>query len=258
MALIRLDHTPETVKLNLPVYILLPDPGRMGGVPLSQRKVLYLLHGLSDDGSAWQRYTTIESLASAYGLIVVMPSVGRSFYADLPNGQRFFSYVTEELPRYLKDVFNLAPSRPNTLIAGNSMGGYGAFKAAFLHPELYQAAASFSGVLSLEFITLYADDPRKQEFSIVFGDLEELPGSMHDPAVWFARAGQNQTGLPRLYISCGRQDDLYPLNRIALAQLQTHGIPVEYHEEDAQHVWPFWDAQIRQFLAAVLGPPPEG
>ena len=32
MALIRLDHVPETVQVNLPLYLVLPDPGKMGGV----------------------------------------------------------------------------------------------------------------------------------------------------------------------------------------------------------------------------------
>src|SRR5690606_557123 len=82
MALLRIDHTSESARLNLPLYIILPDPGRMGDLPVRGRKVLYLLHGLSDDGSAWQRYTSIEYLAMAYGLVVVMPSVGRSFYTD--------------------------------------------------------------------------------------------------------------------------------------------------------------------------------
>lgn len=116
MALIRLDHVPETVKVNLPLNVILPDPGRMGGLPVRQRKVLYLLHGLSDDGSAWQRYTAIETVANAYGLVVVMPSVGRSFYTDQPNGQHYFSYLMDELPRYLADVFDLAPRREDTLI----------------------------------------------------------------------------------------------------------------------------------------------
>ena len=64
MALIRIDHTPETVQVNLPLYMIIPDPGKMGDTPVSQRKVLYLLHGLSDDASAWQRYTSIETLAA--------------------------------------------------------------------------------------------------------------------------------------------------------------------------------------------------
>ena len=208
MALIRLDHVSEKVQVNLPLNIILPDPGQMGGLPARERKILYLLHGLSDDGSAWQRYTSIEILAAAYGLMVIMPSVGRSFYADMPNGQRYFSYLTEELPKYLADVFGLAPKRENTLIAGNSMGGYGAFKVALAYPERFAAAASFSGVLSMEFIRIFPDDARRPEFTYMFGDLEKLFGSENDPAVWFKKAAQDASRLPRLLMSVGQQEDL--------------------------------------------------
>ncbi len=254
MALLRIDHVPETVMVNLPLYIILPGPGEMRGLPVAKRKVLYLLHGLSDDGSAWQRYTCIESVAALYGLVVVMPSVGRSFYTDQPNGQKYFSYLTDELPRYLQQVFGLSPRREDTLIAGNSMGGYGAFKAAFLHPELYSAAASFSGALSLAFITAYPNDPRRPEFETLFGDLEKLAGSEHDPAVWLKRGASNSGALPKLYRACGRQDDLYPLNVQFHAACQSLGIPLDYHEEDGFHDWFFWNEHIQRFLAANLKP----
>jgi S-formylglutathione hydrolase FrmB len=256
MALIRLDHVPETVKVSLPLYMILPDPGKVGEIPVARRKVLYLLHGLSDDASAWQRYTSIETLAAAYGLVVVMPSAGRSFYADQPNGQNYFSYLTGELPHYLDDVFGLSPRREDTFIAGNSMGGYGAFKAALLHPELYIAAASFSGVLSLNILGLDPDDQRKHEFALIFGDLDKLPGSEHDPAVWLQRGAANPSALPRLFIAVGRQEDLYPLSGMFHAACQSLGVQSEYHEEDGHHDWFLWDRQIRQFLASVLGPSP--
>ena len=256
MALARIDHMPETAKVNLPLNLIMPDPGRMQGVPVRDRKVLYLLHGLSDDASAWQRYSSIETVASAYGLVVVMPSVGRSFYLDQPNGQAYFTYLVEELPRYLSDVFDLAPRRENTLIAGLSMGGYGTLKAALLHPELYSAAACFSGVLSLDIMNAETAGPRKEEFTLLFGDLSKLKGSEHDPAVWLKRASRAPAALPRLFVSCGRQDDLYPLSRAFPEACRALGIPVEYHEEDGKHDWFFWDAEIRRFLAAVLGPLP--
>jgi len=254
MALFRIDHTPETVKVNLPLNIILPDPGNMAGVPVARRKVLYLLHGLSEDASAWQRYTSIEAIAEVYGLVVVMPSAGRSFYIDQPNGQKYFSYLTEELPRYLVDVFGLAPCREDTLIAGVSMGGYGAFKAALLHPELYSAAASFSGVLSLDILRVIPNDPRRDEFTLLFGDLEKLAGSEHDPAVWLKLASKNSSVLPRLFIACGRQEDLYPLSVQFYAACQALGVYAEYYEEDSSHDWFFWDVQVRRFLAAVLNP----
>lgn len=256
MALIRLDHLPKTIKMNLPLNIILPDPVRMGDIPVRDRKVLYLLHGLSDDGSAWQRYSSIETYAQAYGLVVVMPSFGRSFYTDLPNGQAYFTYLVEELPQYLKDVFGLNPKREDTLLAGLSMGGYGAMKAAFLHPELYHAVASFSGMLSLHILTNQPDDPRHDEFTLLFGDLSKLPGSQHDPAVWLQTAAQQQLDLPRLFVSCGQQDDLYPLNEHFHKACLSHGLEIDYHTEDGRHDWLFWDRQIQRFLKAVLGPLP--
>jgi S-formylglutathione hydrolase FrmB len=257
MALVRIDHVPETVKVNLPLVLILPDPGKMDGQGVAKRKVLYLLHGLSDDASAWQRYTSIEPVAAAYGLVVVMPSAGRSFYIDQPNGQAYFSYLTEELPRYLEDVFGLAPRRDDTLIAGNSMGGYGAIKAALLRPDLYSAAASFSGVLSLAVLQLLPEtDPRREEFAMLFGDLAGLVGSPHDPAVWLERASKDPSRLPRLFISVSRQEDIYPLSGMFHEACQSLGVSSEYHEEDGAHDWFFWDRQIRRFLSAVLGPIP--
>ncbi len=256
MALVRIDHVPETAKVNLPLNVILPDPGRMQGVPVRDRKVLYLLHGLSDDASAWQRYSSIETVASAYGLVVVMPSVGRSFYLDQPNGQAYFTYLVDELPRYLSDVFDLAPRRENTLIAGLSMGGYGTLKAALLHPELYCAAGIFSGALSLDIMNAVPDDPRREEFALLFGDLARVKGSEHDPAVWLKRASRNPAALPRLFVSCGRQDDLYPMSRAFPEACRALGITVEYYEEDGKHDWFFWDSAIKRFLAAVMGPLP--
>jgi putative tributyrin esterase len=59
--------------------------------------------------------------------------------------------------------------------------------------------------------------------------------------------------LPKLFVACGRQDDLYPLNQLFMATAQGLGIPVDYYEEDGKHNWYFWDKQIRRFLKAILG-----
>jgi S-formylglutathione hydrolase FrmB len=239
------------------LVVILPEPEENGKVELAKRKVLYLLHGLSEDASAWQRYTCIETVAAAYGLVVVMPSGGRSFYIDQPNGQAYFSYLTEELPNFLEEVFNLAPHREDTFIAGSSMGGYGAIKAALQRPELYSAAASFSGILSLAVLQLLPDtDPRKDEFALLFGDLEKLVGSEHDPALWLEDAAKIISQLPHLFISVSRQEDVYLLSGMFHEACQSLGIQSEYHEEDGGHDWLFWDGQIRRFLSTILGPMP--
>lgn len=252
MALIHLDHVPETVKVNSPVYLIVPDRDSLHENPIRERKVLYLLHGLSDDGSAWQRFTTIENVARKFGIVVVMPSAGRSFYINQPNGLAYFSYITEELPDYLEKLLGLSRNRDQNMIAGNSMGGYGAMKAALLHPEQYFAAASFSGVLSLQILSIHANDPRNEEFRQLFGDLSSLNNSNHDPLTWLQAAAKTDTAIPDLYISCGRQDDLYPLQGIFQQACLNLGVSLTAHEENAGHTWSFWDREISRFLSHVM------
>jgi len=252
MAFVHIEHSSELVKVNLPLNLILPDPAEIKVTPLRERKVLYLLHGLSDDASAWQRFTAIEIYARRYGIVVVMPTAGRSFYLDQPNGQRYFTYLVEELPGYLEAVFGIQPKRENTLIAGLSMGGYGAMKAALLHPERYFAAASFSGVLSLAILDSQPDHPNHREFETLFGDLAKLTGSEHDPFVWLKHAAQQAGKLPRLYASCGLQDDIYPLTVLFRNACRKLAVPLEYAEADGRHEWSFWDKQIQQFLSFAL------
>ncbi|MEL7644653.1 MAG: alpha/beta hydrolase family protein [Anaerolineaceae bacterium] len=248
MALFRVEHSSVCVKVNLPLYLILPSPGNLKEKSLADFRVLYLLHGLSDDASAWQRYTNIEILARELNLAVIMPSGGRSMYTDMSNGQAYFSYLTEELPEYLTKVFHLNLDRENTAIAGLSMGGYGAFKAALLRPELYCAAGSFSGVLSLQFYPRIEDETMRVEFTQLFGDLHQVAGGKDDPLVWLENAARDPSSTPRLYASCGRQDELLPLNRIFHQRALELGVPLTYVEEDGIHDWFFWQDQIAHFL----------
>ncbi len=249
MALIRIDHFSASVQQTLPLNLVLPDPVRLDR-PLSELPVLFLLHGLSEDAGAWLRNTQMEAFAERLGLVVVAPSGGRSFYSDLPNGQAWFRYLTEELPSWLKDVFRLTLPREHTFIAGSSMGGYGAMKAALLRPESFAAAASFSGALSMDIVRYNPDDTRRAEFSLLFGDLEKLSGSAFDPQVWLREADPDR--LPRLLVTCGLQDDLYPFSKQFVEWAHAAGIDISYHEEPGRHDWFFWNRQLTRFLTFAL------
>jgi len=255
MALLQIDLVSEKVGVNLPLNLILPDDLARGGRPLEERKVLYLLHGLSDDASAWPRYTNIEILAREHGLVVVMPSAGRSFYTDMANGQAYYSYITEELPAWLAATFRISNSRENTFVAGLSMGGYGAFKVAFLRPDLYAAACSLSGVLVLNALLAPPDKIENQalmhEFDLLFGGLEKLSGSLHDPMTWLKNAAASSTPQPRLYAACGLEDDLLPLNRLFVHAAAQVGVPLHYQEEPGKHDWIFWQRQIEKFILAL-------
>ena len=119
--------------------------------------LLYLLHGLSDDHTAWVRYTSIERYADAYGLAVVMPQVHRSFYTDQAHGGAFWTFLAEELPELVQRFFVVSARREDTFVAGLSMGGYGALRWALRRPGRFAAAASLSGALDVDALRAAVD-----------------------------------------------------------------------------------------------------
>ena len=132
--------------------------------------MLYLLHGLSDDHTAWLRYTSVERYAAAAGLAVVMPAVNRSFYANEASGGRYWDYVAEELPQIVGNFFRVSQDPADTYVAGLSMGGYGAMKLALTHPDRFAAAATLSGALDLD--ELSSRPERVELFERIFGHVD--------------------------------------------------------------------------------------
>ena len=155
MALLTCDFFSESLEFGTSMTVVLPQPtlGQVGVDPGADDQapppLLYLLHGRSDDHTAWLRYTSIERYASAAGVAVVMPAVARSFYADEATGHRYWTYLSEELPEIVQRFFRVGDRREDTFVAGLSMGGYGALKWAFTQPERFAAAASLSGAVDV-------------------------------------------------------------------------------------------------------------
>ena len=113
-------------------------------------KTLFLLHGLSDDHTTWMRQTSIERYANEYGIAVVMPAGDRSWYNDTADGAHYLTFIGKELPDVCRAYFRgMSDRREDTLIAGLSMGGYGAVKTALTYPERFGGAASLSGALDV-------------------------------------------------------------------------------------------------------------
>lgn len=256
MALLQINHKSVAVKTNLLLNIVLPDLTEEDPRPMTERKVLWLLHGLSADASAWLRNGNAEWVARQFGMVFIMPSVGRSFYADMDNGQNYFSYLTEELPEWIEGRFKLNLCRENSLIAGLSMGGYGAFLAALRRPDLYSEAASFSGLLATEVFQspeAKAKDPIFfKEMSMIFGGLDKVPGSLYDPAFLLKEMAKTPEKCPRLYASIGLDDELLMSNRIFARYAATYGIPLTYIEDEGAHTWPFWQKYLPLWLDFTL------
>ncbi len=251
MALFHGNFFSHVLGLSVSMDVILPQPAP--DAPRGEQKlpVLWLLHGLSDDHTIWQRRTSIERYVEALNLAVVMPAVDRSFYTDMAQGNRYWTYISQELPTLARSFFPLSARREDNFVAGLSMGGYGAFKLALTLPTHFAAAASLSGALH-DFAqdAAASEDPLwTAELGRVFGDLSQFEGSANDLYALATRTARLRTIPPRLFQCCGTEDFLYAGNLRFKAHAEALGLPLTYEEGPGEHVWAYWDTMIQRVLA---------
>jgi len=260
MALLRCDVMSEVLKAATSMTVILPqdlatpfspEPSPVDPAP----PVLYLLHGLGDDSSAWTRQTAIERYVRPYGLAVVMPQVGRSFYTDQVHGQPYWTFLSEELPALVESMFRVSTAREDTFVAGLSMGGFGAMKWGLRAPERFAAVASISGVLDVARVRRLREERREAALHASFGE-DDLEGTEEDVRTLLTRAAASSRTLPPLYICCGEGDTLYDDN-VRFASLAADlGLPLTAEFGPGEHEWDYFDAAIQRVLDWLPLPSP--
>jgi putative tributyrin esterase len=254
MALVRCDFFSEVLGLSTSMTVILPQRassqiGMSGSSRNGDPPTLYLLHGLSDDDTAWLRRTSIERYVAPLGLAVVMPQAGRSFYADEEHGNRYWTFLSQELPEVCRAFFRLSDRRADTFVAGLSMGGYGALKWALRDPGRFAAAASLSGALDIARRKRHATHPiDPRVWNTVFGD-RPVEGSEDDLLWLLDRADVTGGRVPALYLSCGTEDFLYEDNARFCEAARRSNVPVTVDFGPGDHEWGYWDAKIQDVLA---------
>ncbi len=211
---------------------------------------LYLLHGLSDDHSNWQRRTSIERYVQTLPLIVVMPDGGRGWYSNAHEGADYESAIMDDCIGFVERTFRADARREARCIGGLSMGGYGAIKLGLQHPDKFVSAHGHSGAYGFGHAQWRMEEP---EFRRIIG-----PQSDGGPLdLWNIAEGAKTSGtLPSLHIDCGTSDFLIEQNRDFHAHLDELGIAHEYEEFAGAHDWAYWDKHIQgalRFHARCLG-----
>ena len=230
-------------------YVILPEPGVGGGGPWP---VYYLLHGLSDEYTVWQRRTRIEWYVRETPMIVVMPDGYRGFYTDNFDGPKYARFMATELIEFVERYFPARRDRAGRCVGGLSMGGYGALRLGLGWPQLYASANSHSGVLMHGSRNAPREDGplSAEEFRRIFG--ERPAGTDHDLLALARVAGAaaaKRLAVPKLLLDCGTEDHLLEDNRIVHREFTRLGVPHEYREFPGAHDWDYWDTHVRDALA---------
>jgi S-formylglutathione hydrolase FrmB len=258
----RLAFRTPAVKGITGVRVLLPD----GYAKHHGRRypVLYLLHGAIDNFRSWTDKGDAARLTLAYPMIVVMPDSGPDGgYTNWYNGGRggppeWETYHVDQLLPWIDAHFRTLPTRAERAIAGLSMGGYGAITYAAQHPDLFGAAASFSGALDTNNPGDIAVTP-----PATYGprSTEELNWRAHNPLDLAA----NLRGV-NLTLRTGNGQPGGPFGGGDVVEVVVHQMNVAFHDRllklgirsiwddygPGGHDWPYWRRDLRQTLPWLM------
>ena len=164
-------------------------------------KTLILLHGYAGDETEWVNQGQAELLCRRYNL-----------------RHNFCSYLGHDLMMYLRNTFGIAARREDILIAGVSMGGFGALHTAFAYPENFGGIIALSsGLIQHEVSQMTPASggngiANYEYYAMTFGEPQKLLESDNNPEVLVDRMLAAGKPVPRIFMACGTEDFLLPVN----------------------------------------------
>jgi len=240
-----IQFSSNLVGKTLPYDVVLP--ARYGLISSRQLRypVIYLLHGWNTHHEAWLSRTALTDYAAEHQLIIITPEGNNGWYTDsatTPN-DKYESYILQELIPDVDKRFRTIPNRHARAVAGFSMGGYGALKLGFKHPEVFGFVGSLSGALDA---TSRTDDA---SIMTTFGDTNSTERKNNDLFRLAAEFPNDRIAqLPYFYLDCGRDDPWLIQNQRFATSLFERRIPVEFRQLPGKHDWPYWNKQAREVL----------
>ncbi|MBL1224259.1 alpha/beta hydrolase [Enterococcus sp. BWR-S5] len=243
MALIELSYYSQVLNLSTKVVCILPN------TPLQDIPVVYLLHGLGGDSTAWSRFSTIEYDIEKMNIAIIMPQTSSGAYTDTAYSVKYWEYISQELPQTIQTFFpQLSTTPEKTFAAGQSLGGYGALKLGF-GTDNFSAIASLSGALvDGEHFDEAFQFASKEFFEGVFGDLHHFKGSSNDIFHLVEKKIAENRPIPQVYLACGTEDPFYETNKRAVKLFRKGGLHVQLKSSKGSHDWHYWNEEIKHVL----------
>jgi S-formylglutathione hydrolase FrmB len=185
----------------------------------------------------WTALQDLRREHMAGEFLVVAPDGWDTFYINSLDGKTLYSdfFLREFIP-YVERTYRVRSERATRGITGFSMGGYGALRMAFAHPELFGSASAHSGALM-------RDPPQGVSAGASSGNLAAVLlarvfGNPIDRKFWdlnspYVLARKNASALlkMKIYFDCGTEDS-YGFYRGASElheALDSLKVPHEFH-----------------------------
>lgn len=232
--------------------------------------IFYLLHGYSDDETAWVQFGEANRISDeliASGefppCIIVMPDAKVTWYINSYDGKKQWAdmFINEFIP-YIEKTYRVREKKEFRAIGGLSMGGFGALTLAMQYTELFSNCIALSaGVFTDDEFSNMSDDLYKKRFANVLDTLrkgkERLEGHFREnnPMALVETVALDKLNSVRFYIDCGDDDYLSEGNTNLHIKMRRLGVKHEYRVRDGGHAWSYWRTGLpdaMRFMGASL------
>lgn len=252
--------------LKFPVHycVYLPANYDAGATksPPQRYPVLYFLHGLGDNEQTlfntggWTLLDDLRQQHKVGDFLIVAPEGRRSFYINSADGSvRYSDFFLQEFIPDIERKYRISSGRRNRAISGISMGGYGALRLAFSHPEMFSAVSAQSAALITESPEeldkgMRSGAPLGRLLAAVFGDpINAAHWKDNNP---FVLAQKNAVALRKvaIYFNCGQEDN-YGFEKGAAAldeQLKKEDVKHEYRPYPGDHSLTYFLSHFEEVL----------
>ena len=219
--------------------------------------VVYMLHGLGDDETAWLEFGRVSQYYNeeirkneVVPMIFIMPQGFRTYYVnDYAGTFRYQDMFIKELVPYIDSMYRTIPDSRHRGLTGYSMGGFGALILHLQHPEIFGSAVPMS-------ISIRTDEQYMQEYAPewdeqwgrLFGAVGiEGPGRITDyykrnnPFHIIPNISSSDYSKYRIYIDNGdKEQTLCRSNEELHILMQNTGFPHEFRVREGGHSFSYW------------------
>ena len=240
-----------TVKYN----VYLPD-----GYGKTERHypVVYLLHGLSDDYTAWAKKGNMQIVVDELvrsgeikPMVIIMPNAGGpdvhntwNGYFNMP-GWNYEDFFFSELVPAAEKKYGCGGSKGQRAVMGLSMGGGGSTVYAQKHPDLFSSCYAMSAWLDNNNEELKSPAQKDKLYYVQMAVRENSALDFIDKA---DAATLDKLRTVAWFIDCGDDDFLLHLNYSLHMKMKKARVHSELRVRDGVHNWEYWHLALRLSL----------
>lgn len=227
--------------------------------------VVYLLHGYSDNETAWVQFGQVNETADRGiasreipPMIIVMPDAKVTWYVNTFDGSDpYEDIMIKEFIPFIDKNYRTRTNREFRAVSGLSMGGYGSLIYALKHPDVFSSCAAFSAAVFTDNEILEMQQERYENFiKKIYGPGDEN-GRLND--YWQQHSiinlvntlPRDQVNRVRFYIDNGDDDFLFEGNATLHIAMRKRGINHQFRVRDGAHNWTYWRNHIYEGLKFI-------